>query len=78
MTPTRLRECLALLRWSQRGLADILDAHQTTVRRWATGAQPIPDNVAAWLERLSEVHARHEYPDDWKQRTARSVEPPIT
>ncbi|MBV1834972.1 helix-turn-helix domain-containing protein [Novacetimonas pomaceti] len=73
MTPTRLRECLALLRWSQRGLADVLDTHQTTVRRWATGAQPIPENVAAWLERLAKVHALYEYPEDWRQRNPDSV-----
>jgi len=51
MTPDRLRECLALLRWSQRGLADALTMDERQVRRWATGAASIPDQVAAWLER---------------------------
>jgi len=51
MTPDRLRECLALLRWSQRGLADALAMDERQVRRWATGAASMPDQVAAWLER---------------------------
>jgi DNA-directed RNA polymerase specialized sigma24 family protein len=53
MTPTRLRECLALLRWSQRGLADQLQRPEGTVRQWARGAVQIPDDVAAWLERIA-------------------------
>lgn len=65
MTPTRFRECLDALRWSQRGLADILNTHQTTVRRWATGQQPIPPNVQEWLEELSEEHRRQPHPRDW-------------
>lgn len=51
MNPDRLRECLALLRWSQRGLADALGMDERQVRRWATGAAVIPEQVAAWLER---------------------------
>lgn len=53
MTPTRLRECLALLRWSQRGLADALQRPEGTVRQWARGTVRIPDDVAAWLERIA-------------------------
>jgi DNA-binding transcriptional regulator YiaG len=55
VTPTRLRECLALLAWSQRGLASLLNRQEGTVRQWARGAVQIPDYVAAWLE----VRARH-------------------
>ena len=61
MTPQRLRECLALLRWSQRGLADALDADERQVRRWAAGAA-IPPAVAAWLDRLAAYHAKHPPP----------------
>jgi hypothetical protein len=50
MTPTRLRECLDLLHWSQRGLARILDRDEGTVRQWARGAVVIPVDVAAWLQ----------------------------
>lgn len=57
MTPARLRECLALLRWSQLGLADILGYDPRLVRRWASGARPVPPDVAAWIERAAAFHA---------------------
>ncbi len=56
MTPTRLRECLDLLHWSQRGLARILGRDAGTVRQWARGAVVIPVDVAAWLEKRA-THA---------------------
>lgn len=51
MTPTRFRECLDLLRWSQRGLAEALACNERTIRRMATGASDIPSQLAGWLER---------------------------
>ncbi len=65
MTPADFRECLAALRWSQRSLADLLRTHPTTVRRWATGQQPIPINVQEWLECLSQAHRGNSFPRDW-------------
>lgn len=65
MTPTEFQDCLNALRWSQRGLAEILHTHQTTVRRWAAGQQAIPDNVARWLWELAIYHRRKPHPDDW-------------
>jgi DNA-binding transcriptional regulator YdaS (Cro superfamily) len=62
MTPTRLRECLALLRWSQRGLADALGRPEGTVRQWARGAVQIPPAVASWLEAAARWHASHPPP----------------
>lgn len=56
MTPSRLREILALLHWSQRGLADVLGCSEGRTRGWARGRPPIPEPVAAWLERLASVH----------------------
>lgn len=53
VTPTRLRECLDALHWSQRGLATILNRPEGTVRQWARGAVRIPDDVAAWLDKLA-------------------------
>lgn len=50
MTPTRFREILAALEWTQRGLARILDRPEGLVRQWARGARPIPGDVATWLE----------------------------
>jgi transcriptional regulator with XRE-family HTH domain len=49
MTPIHFRECLALLDWTQRGLARQLGYAEGTVRQWARGALPIPEPVAEWL-----------------------------
>ena len=62
MTPTRLRECLALLFWSQRRLAEIIGWSEGTVRNWALGRQAIPADVAKWLERLAKHAAAHPAP----------------
>lgn len=62
MSPTRLRECLEALEWTQRGLARVLDRQEGTVRQWARGVVQIPDDVAAWLERLERCHARNPPP----------------
>lgn len=55
MTPTRLRECLAALDWTQRGLARLLERPEGTVRQWARGVVQIPNEVARWLE----IRAKH-------------------
>ena len=70
MTSARLRECLAALRWSQRGLADVLGVHQTTARRWATGEGMIPANVGQWLEDLTAAHEAQPLPAGWQQAAA--------
>lgn len=62
MTPTALRDALALLRWSQRGLAAALGRPEGTVRQWARGAVTIPPDVAAWLERAAAWHAANPPP----------------
>lgn len=67
MTPTRLRECLATIGWSQRGLADRLGLEETRTRRWASGRYPIPENVAQWLERLSSAHDAARLPEGWRE-----------
>ena len=66
MTPDRFRACLDALHWSQRGLADMLRLHPTTVRRWATGHGIIPANVAAWLEHLTAAHEAAPLPEGWR------------
>lgn len=50
MSPTRFRECLAILELSQRGLAPLLRCSERLPRAWAAGSEPIPPAVAAWLE----------------------------
>lgn len=63
MTPDRFRECLALLHWSQRGLADVLRMDERQIRRWATGAYAVPEPIAAWLEKLARFHERNPPPE---------------
>lgn len=70
MTPTRLRECLVSLRWSQRGLAEALDCADRLVRRWAAGSASIPPDVADWLETLTAAHLAHPPPQSWRRRPA--------
>jgi len=62
MTPARLQECLALLRWSQRGLAAAFGCDDRLVRRWAAGERPIPAWVSGWLERAAAWHAANPPP----------------
>lgn len=62
MTATRLHEILDILRWSRRDLAKALDIHPTTAARYANGRQPIPANVASWLERLAAAHEANPMP----------------
>lgn len=52
MTPTRFRECLNALHWTQRKLARILGQPEGLVRQWARGSRPIPQDVAEWLQKL--------------------------
>ncbi|QEE85955.1 nuclease [Acetobacter oryzoeni] len=61
MTPDRLRECLSLLHWSQRGLGAILNRQEGTVRQWARGTVRVPDDVAYWLEVMAQ-HAEKNPP----------------
>ena len=55
MTPDRFRECLDLIRWSQRGLADALGRNERTIRRMATGEMDVPADLAAWLDRRADA-----------------------
>lgn len=50
MTPARLRECLALLGWTERGLARQLGYSLTAPRMWLAGLARVPQPVADWLE----------------------------
>lgn len=69
MTPERLRECLTLVRWTRRGLADALMCDERLIRRWLAGESTIPDGVAVWIETLGQFHARRGPPSDWRRRS---------
>ena len=63
MTPARLLECLDILGWSQRSLAERLGyPSHTSVKQWAQGRGRVPDDVARWLETLARFHTRHPAP----------------
>ena len=68
LTPDRLRECLDLRRWTQRGLADVLQCDDRLVRRWAAGEAEVPPSVATWLETLGLAHAAAPPPTEWRKR----------
>ena len=51
MTPTRRRECLDILRWSQRRFAEVIGWDEGTVRKWLRGTAEPPADIDAWLER---------------------------
>ena len=56
MSADRFRECLSMLHWSQRGLAEILYCDDRLVRRWAQGSEPVPELIARWIEKLVGAH----------------------
>lgn len=54
MTPATLRQTLATLGWTIRGLARLLDRPPPTVQNWLRPGYRVPDDVAAWLERRAQ------------------------
>lgn len=62
MTPTRFMECLGLLRWSKRTLAEAASLDERQVRRWTAGQADVPPAIAAWLERAARFHAANPVP----------------
>lgn len=68
MTPTRLREVLDALHWSQRDLADLLSCNERLVRRWAAGQADVPAAVAAWVETRLTDHQHNPPPTVWRTR----------
>ena len=56
MTPTRMRECLAVLDWPLRELARRLRCDDGSIRQMGKGRRPIASNLEAWLEDLAAVH----------------------
>jgi hypothetical protein len=70
MTPLRLRECLHLLGRSQANLAKIINVPPRWVRRWADDDEPVPENVADWLEKLVAFHQQNPPPTVMRARDA--------
>lgn len=71
MTPDRLRECLATVRWKQTHFAETVGRPESTVRQWLSGASRIPDDVAAWLDKLARYHDRNPPPQKFSRKEAK-------
>jgi transcriptional regulator with XRE-family HTH domain len=56
MIAARLRQCLAILRWTQADLAEELGIPVEQADEWLAGRAHIPVAVAAWLEALVKAH----------------------
>ena len=65
MTPSRFHEILRTLNWSVPTLAQVLAIRVDEVQGWHDSLEPIPDNVARWLQTLARVHEDNPYPDGW-------------
>ena len=55
MSPTRLRECIALPGWSQRELARLVGLGDRAVSKMSTGKHSIPPELEEWLEAMAAV-----------------------
>ena len=53
MSPTRLRECIALPGWSQRDLARRLALNDRTARAMSAGKRDIAAELEEWLEAIA-------------------------
>ncbi len=62
MDAIRFRQCRDALWISNRHLAEVVGVHETMVRRWASGAAAIPEDIATWLERLAAAHEANPVP----------------
>jgi hypothetical protein len=50
MTPARFRQCVGTLGMSSAGLALYMGLDDRATRRMKTGEEPVPEDVARWLE----------------------------
>ncbi len=62
MTAAQLYEVMDILRWSPNILSDATDIRLTTIRRWRSGEQPVPEPIAAWLRGLAAFHRENPPP----------------
>ena len=59
MTPERFRECLDIIGYTTRGIADLLGRDDRRIRRWSGGTIAIPADVAEWLEGYAQAIERY-------------------
>jgi transcriptional regulator with XRE-family HTH domain len=62
MTPKRLIQCLEQIGWTRRGVAAKVGLSDMSFRRYEAGTARVPDDIAAWLEKLAAAHERNPAP----------------
>ena len=63
MTPVRFVECLRFMRWTSIDIVNALQCDLAWIEALESGEVGIPDDVAAWLERLACFHLSNPPPD---------------
>lgn len=56
MTPDRLAEVLAIIRWQPDTLAAVIDQPAQRVTEWLEGRRVMPSRLGSWLEALAFTH----------------------
>lgn len=76
MRPERLKECLAVIGWSQVELSRRLNVRPDTGPDWAKGRKNIPYVAALWIELLAHAFALTEAPaQPWNMPWADDMSP---
>ncbi|KQZ80890.1 hypothetical protein ASD64_11400 [Mesorhizobium sp. Root157] len=53
MTPNRLEDCLAIIRWTPDTLAQALGCDVLLVNAWLDDLEEIPTKTGAWIETIA-------------------------
>lgn len=62
LTGRELAECLMVLHWSERGLAQILDQPHAKINRIVNGRGCLPPDESEWIRTLASFHRDHKPP----------------
>lgn len=67
MSAARFRYCLAVIGWTAGELSRRLLMDEASVRQMARSARPVPDPLAAWLERVAQLVLSDPAPAGWRK-----------